>query len=70
MPFVWVVMSMLVLPILAFCNRDTLVGMLRSFSNTKEIQQIALGATFLIFELAVVYLVLGNFHLQSSTTDD
>ena len=58
------------MPIAAFCSRDMLV-MFRSLSNTEEIQQVALGATFLIFELAVIYLVLGKFNLLSySATDD
>jgi hypothetical protein len=71
MPFIWMVMSILVMPIAAFCSRDILVVMLRSLSNTEEIQQVALGATFLIFELAVIYLVLGKFNLLSySATDD
>jgi len=59
------------MPIAAFCSRDILVVMLRSLSNTEEIQQVGLGATFLIFELAVIYLVLGKFNLLSySATDD
>jgi hypothetical protein len=52
------------MPIVASCSRDILVLMLFSLSFTEEILQVALGATFLIFELAVIYLVLGKFNLS------